>query len=66
MHESATTESKSRVVVLSSKAQTLFAPAIGIDFDNLDGVKGYNPWVKYKLAYLLFAFHINQGSSKGI
>ncbi len=46
-----------RVVCVSSNAHRA-APSIGIDFDNLDGSKGYRPWPFYgqsKLANLLFA-----------
>ena len=46
-----------RVVVVSSGAHN-GAPAEGIQFDNLSGDKGYNPWANYgqsKLANLLFA-----------
>lgn len=46
-----------RVVMLSSDAHKR-APAGGIQFDNLDGAKGYSPWGNYgqsKLANLLFA-----------
>src|SRR5271156_4638113 len=46
-----------RVVMLSSAAHRM-APAGGIDFDNLDGRKGYKPWRFYgqsKMANLLFA-----------
>jgi NAD(P)-dependent dehydrogenase (short-subunit alcohol dehydrogenase family) len=46
-----------RVVVLSSTAHTR-AKAGGIEFDNLDGGKGYDPWRFYgqsKFANLLFA-----------
>ncbi|TVP75028.1 MAG: SDR family oxidoreductase [Gemmatimonadales bacterium] len=46
-----------RVVVLSSTAHTR-APEGGIDFDNLDGSRGYDPWTFYgqsKLANLLYA-----------
>jgi NAD(P)-dependent dehydrogenase (short-subunit alcohol dehydrogenase family) len=46
-----------RVVMLSSALHTI-APAAGIDFDNLDGKKGYKPWGSYgqsKMANLLFA-----------
>ena len=46
-----------RVVMVSSDAH-LGAPRVGIDFDNLDGSKGYRPWAFYgqsKLANLLFA-----------
>lgn len=51
---------KGRVVMTSSDAH-LGAPAVGIDFDNLDGSKGYKPWAFYgqsKLANLLFARHL--------
>jgi WW domain-containing oxidoreductase len=46
-----------RVVMLSSGAHTM-APKGGIDFDNLDGSKGYSSWRAYgqsKFANLLFA-----------
>lgn len=46
-----------RVVMLSSAAH-LRAPKEGIQFDNLDGAKGYSAWGNYgqaKLANLLFA-----------
>lgn len=46
-----------RVVVVSSNAHKR-APREGIEFDNLDGRKGYAPWRAYgqsKLANLLFA-----------
>lgn len=46
-----------RVVMLSSSAHRA-APRVGIDFDNLDGARGYAAWSAYgrsKLANLLFA-----------
>jgi NAD(P)-dependent dehydrogenase (short-subunit alcohol dehydrogenase family) len=46
-----------RVVMLSSTAHTRAKPG-GIEFDNLDGGKGYDPWRFYgqsKFANLLFA-----------
>lgn len=46
-----------RVVMLSSDLHKS-APEVGIEFDNLTGEKGYNPWKAYgqsKLANLLFA-----------
>lgn len=46
-----------RVVMLSSSAHTR-APEGGIEFDNLDGKKGYNDWRAYgqsKIANMLFA-----------
>jgi len=46
-----------RVVALSSEGHRI-APKGGIDFDNLDGLRGYNGWRFYgqsKLANLLFA-----------
>lgn len=46
-----------RVVVVSSSAHR-FSVSGGIDFDNLDGQKGYSPWRFYgqsKLANVLFA-----------
>jgi WW domain-containing oxidoreductase len=48
---------KGRVVMVSSMAH-LNAPPAGIDFDNLDGSKGYSPFRAYgqsKLANILFA-----------
>ena len=48
---------RGRVVMLSSAAHRQ-APKEGIQFDNLDGSKGYRPWTAYgqsKLANLLFA-----------
>jgi WW domain-containing oxidoreductase len=49
-----------RVVILSSDAHRA-APSEGIQFDNLDGAKGYGAWRAYgqsKLANLLFAKHL--------
>ncbi len=46
-----------RIVMLSSSAHAQ-APKVGIEFDNLDGKRGYRPWTAYgqsKLANLLFA-----------
>ena len=46
-----------RVVMVSSAAHAR-APQEGIQFDNLDGRRGYSPWASYgqsKLANLLFA-----------
>jgi NAD(P)-dependent dehydrogenase (short-subunit alcohol dehydrogenase family) len=48
---------KGRVVMLSSGVHTM-APDEGIQFDNLNGERGYKPWKAYgqsKLANLLFA-----------
>ena len=48
---------RGRVVMLSSSAHRQ-APRSGIEFDNLDGAKGYGSWAAYgqsKLANLLFA-----------
>ncbi len=45
-----------RVVVVSSSAHKM-AKGVGLDFDNLDGAKGYSPWKAYaqsKLANILF------------
>lgn len=50
-------KSDGRVVILSSTAHKM-APKSGIEFDNLDGSRGYSPWIAYgqsKLANLLFA-----------
>lgn len=49
-----------RVVMVSSGAHKT-APSAGIEFDNLDGAKGYGAWRAYgqtKLANLLFAKHL--------
>lgn len=49
-----------RVVMLSSSAHKM-APKVGIEFDNLDGAKGYSSWKAYgqaKLANMLFAKHL--------
>jgi NAD(P)-dependent dehydrogenase (short-subunit alcohol dehydrogenase family) len=51
-----------RVVVLSSAAHGS-APSEGIQFDNLSGDRGYNPWAAYgqsKLANLLFAKELSR------
>jgi WW domain-containing oxidoreductase len=51
-----------RVVVLSSSAHAQ-APSCGIEFDNLDGAKGYGGWKAYgqsKLANLLFAKELSR------
>lgn len=56
-----------RVVMVSSAAHKR-APAEGIDFDNLDGSKGYTPWSAYgrsKLANLLFAKELARRLPKG-
>ncbi len=50
---------RGRVVLVSSDAHKYFAPRrYGIDFDNLDGSRGYRPWQCYgraKLANILHA-----------
>ena len=51
-----------RIVMLSSEGHK-WAPKGGIDFSNLDGAKGYNPWKFYgqsKLANLLTALAFNE------
>ncbi|KAJ3229665.1 hypothetical protein HDU78_008902 [Chytriomyces hyalinus] len=51
-------ESPSRVVNLSSMGQFLYGPPEGIIFDDLNGDKNYNEWVRYgqaKLANVLFS-----------
>jgi len=51
-----------RVVMLSSEGHRM-APKGGIDFDNLDGSKGYGSWRAYgraKLANLLFAKELSR------
>lgn len=53
---------QARVVMLSSGAHQR-APRAGIEFDNLDGAKGYNAWGNYgqsKLANLLFAMELSR------
>ncbi len=60
---------RSRVVTLSSRAYS-WAPKGGIDFDNLDGSKSYDPRVSYgqsKLANALFARELaRRAHDKGI
>ncbi len=49
-----------RIVVVSSNAHRR-APNEGIEFDNLTGERGYDPWLAYgqsKLANLLFVRHL--------
>ena len=51
-----------RIVLLSSKLHER-APASGIDFDNLSGDKGYDPWAAYgqsKMANVLFAKELSR------
>ncbi len=51
-----------RVVLLSSMGHVQ-TPKTGIDFDNLDGSQGYNPWETYgqsKLANILCANQLSQ------
>jgi NAD(P)-dependent dehydrogenase (short-subunit alcohol dehydrogenase family) len=51
-----------RVVVLSSSGHT-FAPAAGIEFDNLSGERDYDPWKMYgvsKLANGLFSMQLTK------
>lgn len=54
---SGTAEEPARVVNLSSMGNYLFGPSEGIFFDDIDGSKNYNSWVRYgqsKLANILF------------
>jgi NAD(P)-dependent dehydrogenase (short-subunit alcohol dehydrogenase family) len=56
-----------RVVMVSSSAHTM-APRGGIAFDNLDGSKGYGPWVFYgqsKMANLLVAKELSRRLKPG-
>eukprot|EP01034_Spumella_vulgaris_P031615 gene31615-39055_t len=58
-----TKESPSRVVNVSSAAHWLVAPLTGIQFDDLDAKKGYNPFQRYggsKLANVLFTNELNR------
>ena len=51
-----------RVVVVSSSGHS-FAPEAGIEFDNLSGERGYEPWKMYgvsKLANGLFALELSR------
>ncbi len=51
-----------RVVMLSSEGHRV-APRGGIDFDNLDGARGYSRWRTYgrsKMANLLFAMELSR------
>lgn len=60
---------RARVVVVSSSAHNM-APRAGIEFENLSGDEGYQPWRAYgqsKLANLLFAKELSrrfEGSGK--
>jgi NAD(P)-dependent dehydrogenase (short-subunit alcohol dehydrogenase family) len=57
LSKSGSTEVPARVVNLSSLANYVFPPAQGIDFDNIDGKKYYDAYVRYgesKLANILF------------
>lgn len=54
--------SDGRIVMVSSNAH-FNAPSGGIDFDNLDGSRGYRPWSFYgqsKIANLLFAVELSR------
>jgi len=56
-----------RVVMLSSSAHRA-APKVGIEFDNLDGARGYGAWAAYgqsKLANLLFAKELSRRFAGG-
>jgi NAD(P)-dependent dehydrogenase (short-subunit alcohol dehydrogenase family) len=56
-----------RVVMLSSSAHRQ-APKAGIEFDNLNGARGYSPWSAYgqsKLANLLFAKELSRRLAGG-
>ncbi len=57
LSNSGTKEVPARIVNLSSLANYVFPPAQGIDFDNMDGKKYYDAYVRYgesKLANILF------------
>ncbi|KAI9326302.1 oxidoreductase [Zopfochytrium polystomum] len=68
LHRSApSADDPSRVVVLSSMANLLFAPAQGIRFDDLDAKQSYNSWDRYgqsKLANILFAFEAHRRAAR--
>jgi WW domain-containing oxidoreductase len=54
---------RARIVVVSSRAHKDLAPAEGIQFDNLDGARGYKPLAFYgqsKLANILFANELSR------
>jgi retinol dehydrogenase 12 len=61
LESSATPETPSRIVNLSSMAQFVFAPDVGIQFDN--GETEYNSWHRYgssKLANVLFTYELHK------
>ena len=59
---------RARVVIVSSAAHRQ-APSKGVDFDNLDGSKGYSPWTAYgqsKLANISFALGLAERLPEGM
>ncbi|KAI9326267.1 hypothetical protein DFJ73DRAFT_866622 [Zopfochytrium polystomum] len=60
---SGSTAAPSRVVNLSSVTHVMFAPNEGILFDDINGEKDYQNWVRYghaKLATVLFSHELNK------
>lgn len=60
--KSGTATSPSRVINLSSMGQFLFAPSVGVRFDDIYGDKYYNSWERYgqsKLCNILFSKELN-------
>ena len=69
LSESGTKESPSRVINLTSCGNILFPPPDGIDFEDIDGTKHYNPWVRYgetKLAAILFSRELNKRAPSNV
>jgi len=61
--QTGTAETPARVVNLSSMGNYLYAPQEGIMFDDIDGSKNYNAWVRYgqsKLANILFTRELDR------
>jgi len=66
LEESGSAEKPSRVVVLSSMGQFIFAPNEGVRFEDLTALKLYNEWERYgqsNLCNILFSREFNRRMS---